>query len=55
MKIGSIKEDLAYEKRISITPESAKSLIGLGLKICIEKNYATHLGIEDKDYEVLGV
>ena len=55
MKIGSIKEDLAYEKRISITPDSAKSLIGLGLKICIEKNYATHLGIEDKDYEVLGV
>ena len=44
MKIGSIKEDLAYEKRISITPDSAKSLIGLGLKICIEKNYATHLG-----------
>ena len=43
------------KKRISITPDSAKSLIGLGLKICIEKNYATHLGIEDKDYEVLGV
>ena len=55
MKIGSIKEDLAYEKRISITPESAKNLVGLGLKICIEKNYATHLGIEDKEYENLGV
>ena len=29
MKIGSIKEDMAYEKRVSITPESAKNLIGL--------------------------
>ena len=55
MKIGSIKEDMAYEKEVSITPDSAKNLIGLGLKICIEKNYATHLGIEDKDFENLGV
>ena len=55
MKIGSIKEDIAYEKRVSITPDSAKNLIGLGLEICIEKNYATHLGIEDKDFEILGV
>ena len=53
MKIGSIKEDMAYEKRVSITPESAKNLIGLGLEICIEKNYATHLGIQDKDFENL--
>ena len=55
MKIGSIKEDIAYEKRVSITPDSAKNLIELGLEICIEKNYATHLGIEDKDFENLGV
>ena len=37
MKIGSIKEDIAYEKRVSITPDSAKNLIELGLEICIEK------------------
>ena len=55
MKIGSIKENTAYEKRVSITPDSAKNLIELGLEICIEKNYATHLGIEDKDFENLGV
>ena len=40
MIIGSIKEDLASEKRISLTPETAKNIIGLGLKICIQKNYA---------------
>ena len=40
---SSIKEDLASEKRVSITPETAKNLIGLGLKVCVEKNYANHL------------
>ena len=39
MIIGSIKEDLSLEKRVSITPDSAKSLINLGVKICIQKNY----------------
>ena len=47
MIVGSIKEDLASEKRVSITPETAKNIMGLGLKVCIEKDYATHLGIDD--------
>ena len=37
MVVGSIKEDLSIEKRVALTPESAKNIIGLGLKICIEK------------------
>ena len=55
MIVGSIKEDLTLEKRVSITPETAKNIIGLGLKVCIEKNYATHLGINDNEYENVGV
>ena len=55
MLIGSIKEDLAIEKRVSVTPETAKNIIGLGLKVCIEKNYANHLGIEDNEYKKAGV
>ena len=55
MIVGSIKENKTIEKRVSITPESAKNIIGLGLKVCIEKNYASHLGIEDKEYEKNGV
>ena len=51
MIVGSIKENTTLEKRISITPDSAKNIIGLGLKVCIEKGYALHLGIDDKDYE----
>ena len=55
MIVGSIKEDLALEKRVSLTPETAKNIIGLGLKICIEKEYATHLGLKDQDYQKAGV
>ena len=55
MIVGSIKEDILLEKRISVTPEAAKNIIALGLEVCIEKNYAKHLGIEDSSYENLGV
>ncbi len=51
MIIGSIKENLSLEKRVSITPETAKNIINLGLKICIQKDYATHIGIEDLEYK----
>ena len=55
MIVGSIKENITIEKRVSITPETAKNIIGLGLKVCIEKNYATHLGIQDNEYKDVGV
>ena len=55
MIVGSIKEDLALEKRVSLTPETAKNILGLGLKVCIDKNYASHLGIDDIEYEKIGV
>ena len=55
MIIGSIKEDLSLEKRVSITPDSAKNIISLGLEVCVEKDYALHLGINDKDFTNVGV
>ena len=55
MIVGSIKENTTLEKRVSITPESAKNIIGLGIKVCIEKDYATHLGINDNEYKDNGV
>ena len=55
MIVGSIKENTALEKRVSLTPESAKNIIGLGLKVCIEKGYALHLGIDDSEYNDIGV
>jgi NAD(P) transhydrogenase subunit alpha len=55
MIVGSIKENLTIEKRVSITPETAKNIINLGLKVFIENDYATHIGITDKEYETVGV
>lgn len=55
MIVGSTKEDLSLEKRVSLTPETAKNIIGLGLKVCLEKNYGNHIGIKDKDYIDAGV
>ena len=55
MIIGSIKENLTVEKRVSITPDTAKNIINLGLKVIIENNYANHIGIIDKEYEAVGV
>ena len=55
MIVGSTKENLSLEKRVSITPETAKNIINLGLKVIIENNYATHIGITDKEYEAMDV
>ncbi len=55
MIVGSIKEDILLEKRVSITPETAKNIINLGLGVCVEKNYSNHLGIADSAYEKEGV
>jgi NAD(P) transhydrogenase subunit alpha len=52
--IGSVKEDLSIEKRISITPESVKKYIAFGFSINLEKEYAEHLGINDKEFEKNG-
>jgi len=54
MIVGSTQEDLTLEKRVSLTPETAKNIIGLGLKVCVEKDYANHLGIQDTDYKKIG-
>ena len=55
MKIGSIAENLELEKRVAITPEIAKKLIGNGFDVYLQKNYAKHLGFDDKDYEAINV
>ena len=55
MIVGSVREDINLEMRVSITPETAKNIIALGLGVNLEKNYAVHLGITDKQYEEIGV
>ena len=52
--IGSVKEDLAIEKRISITPDTIKKFTDLKFSILLEKNYGEHLGITDEEYKNKG-
>ena len=52
--IGSVKEDLASEKRISITPETVEKLINLNFFVFLEKKYGEHVGITDEEYENKG-
>jgi len=49
--IGSVKEDLDLERRISITPETVKKFTSLGFSINLEKDYANHLNISDTEYK----
>ena len=55
MKICSISENKKYEKRISVTPETAKKYISLGLEVSLIENYGLHLGYDDNQYKELGV
>ena len=55
MKIGSIVENIQSEKRVAITPEIAKKFISNGFEVCLQKNYAKHLGFDDKAYEAVNV
>ena len=55
MKIGSIAENLVFEKRVAITPEIAKKFIANGFDVNLQKDYAKHLGFDNKDYEAVNV
>ncbi len=55
MKIASILENQKIEKRIAITPETAKKYISLGFEVSLSENYGSHLGIKDQEYKDLGV
>ena len=50
--IGSVKEDLTVEKRISISPETAKKLINLNFSVMLEKTMANTLVLPMKNIKV---
>jgi len=52
--IGSVKEDLATERRVSVSPETVKKFIDQNFSVFLEKNYATHLGLSDEEYQKKG-
>ena len=46
MIIGSVCENKATEKRISVTPDNVKKFVSNGFKVYLEKNYGNHLDID---------
>ena len=54
MIIGSISENIDFEKRVAITPDVIKKYKSLGLEVHLTKDYASHLGITDNEYETEG-
>ena len=52
--IGSVKEDLNSEKRVSLTPETIKKFTSLKFSVVIESNYGEHLGVKDEIYKNSG-
>ena len=54
MIVGSISENKNIEKRVAITPDVVKKYQSLGLGVYLTKNYALHIGITDKEYELEG-
>ena len=54
MIVGSISENKKQESRVAITPDILKKYKSLGLEIYLSKNYASHIGIKDTEYETEG-
>ena len=54
MNVGSVKEDLKLEKRISITPDTVKKLCNLGMTVNIEADYGAHMGFVDNEFKTSG-
>ncbi len=51
MIIGSVSENKNIENRVAITPDIIKKYKSLGLEVRVAKDYASHLGLRDEDYE----
>ena len=51
MIIGSVSENKNIENRVAITPDIIKKYKSLGLEVRVPKDYASHLGLRDEDYE----
>jgi len=55
MKIGVLKETPLSEKRIAISPNIAKQLIGKGFEILVEEDAGTKSSFKDSDFTSVGV
>ncbi len=55
MKLAIIKERVADEKRVALTPEVAKALLALGMDVRLEAGAGLASGFQDEEYQAVGV
>ena len=54
MKIGVIKETKEYEKRVALTPDVCKTLIGKGFECLVEDGAGTASFLTNQSYSEAG-
>ncbi len=54
MKISALKEKASNEKRVAITPETAKIFVKAGYEVCIEKGAGLASNYTDQEYTEAG-
>ena len=54
MKIAVLKETAEGERRVAVTPETAKKFIALGATLAVEAGAGSAASISDADYEAAG-
>ncbi|OUR95349.1 NAD(P) transhydrogenase subunit alpha [Halobacteriovorax marinus] len=55
MNLGFPTEKNIFEKRVALTPKSAKELIAIGISVFIEAGYGLTCHFSDEDYSMFGV
>src|SRR5258708_3619731 len=54
MFIGVLKETSDGEKRVALSPDSAKKLLGKGFKVLIQEGAGTEASFLDQDFKQVG-
>ncbi len=54
MKIAVLRERIDGERRVAVTPESAKQLVAAGLEVTVERGAGQAAGYSDESYTVAG-
>ncbi len=54
MKVAALRETAAGERRVAVTPETARKLIALGAEVAVEAGAGAGASIADADYAAAG-
>lgn len=54
MRLAIIKERRAYERRVAVSPETVKRLVGRGVEVVVEREAGIGANFSDADFETAG-